>query len=138
MPLSDIVQNKVISCTLGTPIHEVADLMKSHDVGAVLVTDGDKPVGICTDRDIVLRCVCEDLPLDTTVDKIMTKHVDTVGIDEGLQDVIRHMRDKEIRRVCVVDTNGRAVGLISFGDIVGLLAKELSDLSATTPVDVAA
>ncbi|MBI3542165.1 MAG: CBS domain-containing protein [Deltaproteobacteria bacterium] len=139
MPLSDILKGKVVSCKLDHTIKDAADHMKAEDVGAMLVVDeAGKPVGICTDRDIVLRCVCDGVSLDDKVSDIMTRTLATVKQSAGIQDVIRLMRDREIRRVPVVDESGKAVGLISFGDIVGLLAKELSDISTATPVDVAA
>lgn len=139
MPLSDLVKQKVISCRTSSSIRDVADIMKTHDVGAVLVCDeAEKPLGIITDRDIVLRCISEQLPVTTSVDKVMSKSVHCAKLEDGIQDVIQLMRDNEIRRIPVVDHAGKAIGLISFGDVVGLLAKELSDISSNTPVDVAA
>lgn len=134
MPLREIINESLVSCSLDTPICDVADLMKDKDVGAVLITENDRPVGIVTDRDIVLRCVCDELELTTPVEQIMTKTVESVHIDDGIQDVVRCMKDKKIRRIPVVDDSEKAVGLISFGDIIGLLAKEMGELSFTTAV----
>lgn len=139
MPLRDIIKNKVVSCARDHKIRDVAELMRSNDVGAILVVEqNQKPVGIVTDRDIVIRCVCDGLSIDEKVERIMSENVECVSLDAGLHDVIRLMRDRKIRRVPVVDQGGKSMGLVSFGDIVGLLAKELSEISTTTPLDVAA
>lgn len=137
MPLRDIIENNVISCSKDTSISDIADLMKTNDVGAVLVVENEKPVGIVTDRDIVLRCIAENVKISEPVATIMTKSVDTVSWNAGLQDAIAQMRDKKVRRIPVVDDQGKAVGLISFGDVFGLIAKEMSELSHNTPVKAA-
>lgn len=138
MPLRDIIKDSVISCTKDASISDVADLMKTNDVGAVLIVDsGEKPVGIVTDRDIVVRCIAEDVKVSEPVESIMTGTVDTVSWNSGLQDVIAHMRDKKVRRIPVVDDQGKAVGLVSFGDVFGLIAKEMSELSYNTSVKAA-
>lgn len=138
MSLRDIVNQKPITCSPDRPIEDVADLMREKNVGAVMIVQGDKPVGIVTDRDIVLRCVSESVPVSERVDQIMTKTVATVRVDENVQDVVRVMSEKQVRRIPVVDEKGKAYGLISFGDLVGLIAKEMGELSATTAVDFAA
>ena len=138
MPLRDIVKSKLIACTPEHTIRQAAELMKRHDIGCLLVTKDEKPVGIFTDRDIVVRCISDNLSTDAPVSDIMTKTVAAVTMDHGVQDVIRMMRNKEVRRIPVVDENGRAIALVSFGDIVGLLAKELGDISAATPLPAVA
>lgn len=139
MPLRDLIKESLVSCEENESITDVCQTMKSRDVGAVLVVDEQsKPLGIITDRDIVIRGMAESIDFKkTTVGKLMTKSVDTVNLDMGLEDVISLMRDKQIRRVPVVDENGKAVGLISFGDVFGLLAKEMAELSRITPVEAA-
>ena len=135
MPLRDIITNKLVSCSHDTTITDVADLMKSENVGAVLVLKDDKPFGIVTDRDIVMRCVCDQVGLDKNVSEIMTKSVETAKDTDGIQDIITKMRETGVRRIPVVDESGVAVGLISFGDLIGLLGKELSELTSVTPLE---
>ncbi|MBI3554743.1 MAG: CBS domain-containing protein [Deltaproteobacteria bacterium] len=134
MPLKDIVRGKVVSCRPDNTILEAAEVMKRNDVGCLLVIQDDKPEGVLTDRDIVLRCIAGHIAPEAPVIDIMTRGVASVTVDDGIQDVINLMRAKEIRRVPVLEKDGRVIGLVSFGDIVGLLAKELGDLSAATPV----
>lgn len=138
MPLRELIPNKLVACQPDAPIKDVAAKMKDDNVGAILIVEKDKPLGIVTDRDIVLRCVCDGISFDTPVEQIMTKSVDVVTEDQGLYDVIRLMHDKEVRRVPVVDRSGKALGLLSFGDIIGLLARELGELSPNVSEKVAA
>lgn len=137
MPLRDIIKDKVISCEKNTPISEVADLMQVNDVGAVLVVESERPVGIVTDRDLVIRCIAGDVGPGELVGRVMTPAVEVVAEDARVRDVIAKMRDAKVRRLPVVDRMGKAVGLISFGDVFGLIAKEIAELSYTTPVKAA-
>jgi CBS domain-containing protein len=85
-----------------------------------------------TDRDVAIRCVARGLDTtETTVGQVMTKSLHTVAIDQGLFDVVRVMRENRVRRIPVLDETGKAVGLLSFGDLFQLLGKEMSDLEAT-------
>ena len=133
MPLRNYIKGNLITCAPETTISEVARLMKSSDVGAVVVTEDGFPSGIVTDRDLALRCAADHFECaNEHVRDFMTQSVETVTLDQGIQDVTRIMKSEEIRRVVVVDETGRALGLLSFGDMVSLLTRELVDLSATT------
>ncbi|MBI3336113.1 CBS domain-containing protein [Candidatus Peregrinibacteria bacterium] len=130
MSLHNILERKVISCTPETPIKEVAELMDKENVGAILVLQKGKPQGIITDRDIVIRCVVKGLDCTgTAVKEMMTENVETVNVDDGIYDVVQVMKKNKIRRVPVIDSSGKAVGLLSFSDVYQLLAKEIGDLS---------
>ena len=131
MSLRNLMEKELIACSPKESIKHVAVLMKNNGIGAIVVTEDKKPVGIVTDRDITLRCVAEELDCaNTQVEEIMTTGVETITIDEGIFDVIQVMKKSEIRRVPVVDEKGNAVGLLSFGDVYQLLGKEISDLLA--------
>jgi CBS domain-containing protein len=104
--------------------------MAEKNVGAILVISEGKPLGIITDRDIVVRCVAENLDCDdTTVENVLTESIHVAKDTDGLFEVIRKMRTARVRRIPVVDGNGSAIGIISFGDIVGLLSRELVEVS---------
>ncbi len=134
MPLSEMVDKKLISCTPEDSVKSAAELMKVHDVGAILVIDsGGSPVGIITDRDIVIRCVCGTHAdcSDLMVRNIMTRSPKTVRDSDGLLDVIRAMKSEGVRRIPIVNREGRAVALVSFSDVLELLATEVAALAAT-------
>lgn len=114
-------------------IAEVARQMKEKDVGCVLVLTNGHPRGLITDRDIVVRCVSENLDVnDTTVENVMSESPECCKDTDGVFEVIRKMRDSGVRRMPVVDGEGNAVGVISFGDLLRILAKELGTLVEST------
>jgi CBS domain-containing protein len=108
--------------------------MRKHHVGDLIVTDHSngkrKPVGIITDRDIVIEVVAQGLhPGQVLVEDIMEPDLLTVGEQEGLSETIGKMRAKAVRRVPVVDAEGALAGIVCVDDLVELLAEELGDLA---------
>jgi len=129
MPLSNILRRELTRCDPSTPLSQVADLMLKNEVGAVLVIDNRKPVGIITDRDLVLRCLAKRLDPDAlTAEEIMSRPVESVSENEGIYGVVRKMRNAWVRRVPIVDAQGEAIGLLSFDDIFELIADEMNFL----------
>jgi len=94
-------------------------MMKEVDSGFIPVMDGDRVVGVVTDRDIVVRCVAEGHgdPSSETVEHVMSLEVETVSPDEDLETAAQRMSGHEIRRLVVVE-NGRPVGVLSHGNLV--------------------
>ncbi|MEW6057275.1 MAG: CBS domain-containing protein [Bdellovibrionota bacterium] len=136
MPLQNIVEKKMITCAPEFDVRRVAKLMAVENVGAVLVVENGIPVGMVTDRDLVLRCVSDDHDCSNVlVRDVMTPEVVKVRGDEGIQNVIDVMKEKEVRRVVVVDDRDTPVGMVSFGDLVGLLASELNALAQATSLE---
>jgi CBS domain-containing protein len=134
MPVGEICVRDVIVCTRTTTIQEAARLMLQHNVGDVLIVDDSRgkriPVGIITDRDIVVGIVALKLdPARTTTGDLMKKEVVTVREDQGVFETIQHMRMNGIRRMPVVDRDGALVGILSIDDLIQLLAEEMSELA---------
>ena len=107
--------------------------MRSHHVGDVVVVEttatGAKPVGILTDRDIVLEILAEGVDLGTvSIGDVMSYELVTVREDTKLIDTIKLMRDKGVRRIPVVNQQGELEGLLSVDDILELLAEQLTDI----------
>jgi CBS domain-containing protein len=128
--LKEIVSRNLVTADPDAKISEIARLMADRGVGAVLILSEGKPRGIITDRDIVLRCVADHLDTeDTTVENVLSESVQTVSETDGLYDVIHTMREARVRRIPVVDGSGKAIGLVSFGDVISILAKEMTELS---------
>ena len=126
MPLRNIVKKELISCTPTTSVTDVAKLMKKREVGAVLVIEESRPVGIVTDRDLVIRCLAESKRASSlTAEDVMSGAVETVSDEEGIYDVVQKMRKGCIRRVVVVNDLGEATGLLSFDDVFELIADEM-------------
>lgn len=111
-------------------ILSVARQMLEHEVGSVVVTDGDGfPEGMVTDRDIVLRCVAEELRADKTeVRRIMTPEVHTVHEDAAIEVALEQMADKEVRRLVVVNDSGRVTGIVSLDDFLEGIVESTADV----------
>jgi CBS domain-containing protein len=113
-------------------IRHVARLMKEKGVGAIVVVDErSRPIGICTDRDIVIRAFgSQEGPSDIPVDQVMTKPVLTVDEDTLLFDLLRLMAKKRVRRIPVVHPETRAmVGLVSMDDVILYVTTELGNVA---------
>jgi CBS domain-containing protein len=108
-----------VCCRPHTSIDEVARLMVDGDFGEIPVIDSaDHPIGVVTDRDIVRRIVAQGKnPIGYTAETCMTQPVVTVRSDARLEDVVSTMERHQIRRVPVVDEEGRCAGIISQADV---------------------
>jgi len=117
---------------------KVARLMREKGIGAVIVVDdGDRPIGICTDRDITVRAFAgghddpDGLPdaVGLPVDRIMSRPVVTADEETLLFDLLRTMAERRIRRAPVVNGRQEVVGMVSMDDIILLLTTELSNVA---------
>ena len=129
MPLNEIVQREMASCKPSDSVFDVAQIMKDKAVGAVVVLESRKPVGILTDRDLVLRCLTQPMDLSlTTAEEVMSPAVETVLATAGIYDVTKKMKQAWVRRVVIVDEAGDAVAVLSFDDVFDLIAEEITNL----------
>ena len=97
-------------------IREAAHMMAEIDAGALPVADGDRLVGMITDRDIAIRAVGEGKSADTKVREVMTSEVKYCFDDEDLDKVVGNMGDQRLRRLPVMNRDKRLVGIVSLGD----------------------
>ncbi|NTV88258.1 MAG: CBS domain-containing protein, partial [Burkholderiaceae bacterium] len=134
MPVGEICNREVVISDKSMSVVEAARLMRTHHVGDLVVVDereGRKlPVGIVTDRDIVVEVVAAGVNPDALkVGDIMGLDVATVRESEGLFEALRYMRNKGVRRMPVVDSAGGLVGLLTLDDLLSLLAEEMTELA---------
>ncbi len=115
----DIMTRNVVSCRRDTPISEVARLMREQDAGAIPVLDENgKLAGIVTDRDLVVRGLNSDKPeTELRAEDCMSDDVYTANQNDRVVEVLKEMGDHQIRRIPVVDSHDRLVGIISTADI---------------------
>ncbi|MFA7346863.1 MAG: CBS domain-containing protein [Desulfurivibrionaceae bacterium] len=138
MPIGEFCNREVVFATRKTSIIEAAQLMRRYHVGDLVVVDeaGGKrvPVGMVTDRDIVIEIIAKSLPVtDFTVGDIMGPQLISVQEAEGVVETIRLMRANGIRRIPVVKQDGELVGIMSVDDMMDLLAEELAELAKVAP-----
>ncbi len=121
--VKDIMTKTVASVNVNQTIFEAAELMSSKGISCVLVTDGEVPVGVVTERDIVGRVVAKRKSLDLKVSAIMSSSLITVDPDASLKEAARLMSANRIRRLPVLKKN-KLVGIISASDFVRNLGKK--------------
>ena len=111
-------------------VWKAAERMHQRCVGTLVVTDEwNKPAGIVTDRDLVERVLAEGRDAQTTlVQDVMTPSPQTIAEDEPIEEALSRMRNGRFRRLAVVDTEGKLVGLVSLDDVLMLLAEEFLEI----------
>ena len=106
-------------------IQELANKMKTLDVGFLPVCENDRLVGTITDRDIVIRGLTGRQDIKTLkASDIMTKDVHFRYEDDDVKDVVERMREKNVRRIVILNKGKRLVGVVSIGDISKVEEKE--------------
>jgi CBS domain-containing protein len=118
MRISDVMTRDVQVIRPDKSVRDAAQLMDSLNVGVLPVCDGERLVGIITDRDITVRATAAGRdPDETRVREVMTDDVRWCFDDEDVRDAVRVMSDVQIRRIPVVDRNKRLVGIVALGDL---------------------
>ena len=117
----DILANKpskVHTIRPSSSVLEAIHRMNEYGIGALVVTEGERVVGMFTERDVLRRVVGSDrAPADMFVAEVMTAEVATAGPKEDLDDVRATMKDRRIRHLPVCDGEGSLIGLVSMGDL---------------------
>ena len=118
MKVSQLMTKNVSVADLETTLEEIATMMRDEDAGAIPVLDGEKLVGIVTDRDIVLRCIAEGRdPVGTTSQEILSGDLTTIRPNDDTDIAAHFMAQRQVRRLPVVDESGKLLGMLSLGDI---------------------
>lgn len=133
MSIGEYCNRELVIVAKDEPVSEAIKLMRSHHVGDVVVVDrqGERllPIGILTDRDIVLEILAEEVDLNTiNIGDVMSYELITVSEQTGLLDTIKRMQQKGVRRMPVVDAQGKLVGIITVDDILEIIAEQLQGL----------
>jgi CBS domain-containing protein len=118
MKIADCMTRDVEVVTPEQPIREAASFMLRADTGSLPVSEGDRLVGMVTDRDITVRAVAEGRGPDTPVRDVMTDHLVYCFEDDEVEEVAMKMSDAQVRRMPVLDRSSQnLVGIVSLGDI---------------------
>jgi signal-transduction protein with cAMP-binding, CBS, and nucleotidyltransferase domain len=103
--------------------------MQKNNVGAIVVLQQGRPVGIVTDRDLALATCAHETSPQECVRNVMTCPVSTIRADEGIFSATQQMMEQAVRRLPVVDQNERLVGLVSLDDLILLLSREIQNIA---------
>lgn len=131
MSLTHLMSREVTSLPVSAPVLDAAKFMADMNVGSVvIVEDGNRPVGILTDRDITTKVVAGDKdPHTMKVREIMSSPIVTIPDDKDVIDATRLMCSHKIRRFPVVDAKGKLIGVLSLDDILMFLGQEMQDIA---------
>lgn len=129
----DLATAQVVTVQPQTTLAECAQVMRNQHVGSLIVVDDkgrrDNPVGIVTDRDIVLETVAVELdPKTLTAGDVMTQPLATVSGSDDILDALAKMRERGVRRLPVVDANGALAGIIAVDNLLEALAEQLDSI----------
>lgn len=136
MPISDVCKRNVVTVYAETTVLEAAKLMRQNHVGDVVVImrkedDTTTPVGIVTDRDVVVEVVATGLdPAVITVGDIMVGSLAVVSENNGVLETFQAMADEGVRRMPVISTEGSLLGIVTLDDLLLLLGREFDTIPA--------
>ena len=115
--LREIMTQRPVSVETGDTVTAAARSMRDGNIGVVVVLESGQVQGVLTDRDIVVRALAEGRdPARTSVGEISSKELTTLAPTDTIEDAVKIMRDKAIRRLPVVE-DGRPIGIVSLGDL---------------------
>jgi len=117
MKVSEVMTRDVQTVRPEQPVQEAASFMLSANAGSIPVTDGDRLIGMITDRDIAVRGVAKGYGPDTPVRELMTDEIICARDDDDVEDVASKMGDAQVRRLPVIDRDERLCGIVSLGDL---------------------
>ena len=135
MSVAEICNREVVTAEKHTSIAEAAKIMRRTHTGSLVIVDSDapksKPVGIITDRDLVIEVIAKDEEVTgLTVGDVMGPELLISRGNDGIWETILRMRAMGVRRMPVIDDNdGFLMGILSMDDLLEFLASELSDLT---------
>jgi CBS domain-containing protein len=131
MTVGEVCTRSVVTADSDETVVEAARRMRDRHVGDLLVADTQtRPIGILTDRDIVVSAVAQspDRLESLLVGDVMSRDLATARTDETLDGALKLMRTRGIRRLPVVSADGRLEGLVAFDDILEVMSEELGEL----------
>lgn len=132
MSIEDLIKRPIESLPPQATCAEAARVMQCRGVGSVVVAQDERPIGIVTDRDLVLRVMAEGAdPEVLHLEDVMSRMPVFVARGRGLDYVMEVMGDLAVRRVPIVDDDQRLLGLVSVDDVIVLLAKQLGVAART-------
>ena len=126
MKVSEVMTRDVKTVRPDSTAKEAASFMLSEDAGSMPVSDGDRLIGMITDRDIAVRGVAKGHGPDTPVRELMTDEVICARTDDDVEEIAAKMSKAQVRRLPVIDDDEKLCGIVSLGD----LSRETDDETA--------
>ncbi len=138
MSVREFCNRQVVITSPDSDIVSVAKLMRQYHVGDVVIVEdkaeeAKKPLGIITDRDLVIELMAKEVALDSvTIGDVMSYELITCRESDGIWETLQRMNSKGIRRMVVVNDEGNLVGILTVDDLLELFAEEMTTLAKVT------
>jgi CBS domain-containing protein len=130
MRVEEAMSKNLTCISTGTTLAQAAAIMRERDVGVLPVRDDGQPVGMITDRDIVVRAVADSKnPVNTCVGDVITPHICTIYADQDVDDASELMSREQVRRLLVLDRQDSPVGILSLGDLTRASADQSAQVA---------
>ena len=117
MKVSEVMTREVATVSPDQTAREAASFMLNADAGSIPVTEGDRLIGMITDRDIAVRGVAKGNGPETPVRELMSNDVVCARLDDDVEEVASRMSEAQVRRLPVVDAQDKLCGIVSLGDL---------------------
>lgn len=131
MPIQDLARQEVVTAGPGSSVAELAQLMEDESVGSVVITSGETPEGIVTDRDLSMRVLAaESDPSEQTARDVMSSNLCSLSPEAGFYQAAEMMSENGVRRLPVCDDDDALIGIITADDLTELLADEQQQLAS--------
>jgi CBS domain-containing protein len=117
MKVSDVMTREVATVGADQSAQEAANFMLQGDAGSIPVTDGDRLIGMITDRDITVRGIAQGRGPDTPVRELMSEGLICAREDDDIEEAAMRMSEAQVRRLPVIDESENLVGIVSLGDL---------------------
>ena len=131
MKVREVMTREVQTIQPDQTAQQAASFMLSSDAGSIPVTDGDRLIGMITDRDIAVRGIAKGYGPDTPVRELMTDDLVIIRDDDDIEEAASKMSEAQVRRLPVIDESERLCGIVSLGD----LAREGASDTAETALE---
>jgi CBS domain-containing protein len=137
MALERMIRRPVVTLPPDATCEDAAQAMRDENVGAVVVAEEGRPLGVVTDRDLVVRVIASGQDArELLLRDVMSGDPIFLGEKRGLEQVIATMREQRVRRVPIVDAAGRLEGVVSLDDLLLLLSEQLGALAETVRAEI--
>lgn len=129
--LGEICTKPPVTISKTATVEDAARMMRARQVGALIVTNGSRPIGILTDRDITIDVVAAGKKAaELKVASVMRRNPTSLREDQGLFEAAKTFGTKGVRRLPVVSKAGKLIGIVTLDDLMMLLGREMELVSA--------
>lgn len=134
MPVGDLGPENVVTASRDSTLSGVSEQFASENVGSVVVTEDDAPVGIITDRDVALAISRHDDVDSVSVSEVMTEDPATINENAEAMEISRAIQEHNVRRFPVVDDDGTLTGIVTLDDLIATIGEQLDNVADTVEV----